>query len=52
MDVRQLAFLARQPSAAVKRRDTFCGVPKSGLALILANALFWQPLLVRCRKTP
>ncbi|CAM3036459.1 filamentous hemagglutinin [Pseudomonas gessardii] len=47
MDVRQLAFLARQPSAAVKRRDTFCGVPKSGLALILANALFWQPLLVQ-----
>ncbi|PHN57068.1 hypothetical protein AO268_24130, partial [Pseudomonas sp. ICMP 8385] len=47
MDVRQLAFLARQPSAAVKRRDTFCGVPKSGLALILANALFWQPLLAQ-----
>ncbi len=47
MDVRQFAFLARQPSAAVKHRDTFCGVPKSGLALILANALFWQPLLVQ-----
>ena len=47
MDVRQFAFLARQPSAAVKHRDTFCGVPKGGLALILANALFWQPLLVQ-----
>ncbi|AIG04098.1 hemagglutinin [Pseudomonas fluorescens] len=47
MDARQFAFLARQPSSALKRRDTFCGVPKSGLALILANALFWQPLLVQ-----
>ncbi len=47
MDVRQFAFLARQPSSTLKRRDTFCGVPKSGLALILANALFWQPLLVQ-----
>ena len=47
MDVRQFAFLARQPSSALKRRDTFCGVPKSGLALILANALFWQPLLAQ-----
>ncbi|WP_458723306.1 two-partner secretion domain-containing protein [Pseudomonas brenneri] len=47
MDVRQFAFLARQPSSALMRRDTFCGVPKSGLALILANALFWQPLLVQ-----
>ncbi|MBX7276961.1 filamentous hemagglutinin N-terminal domain-containing protein [Pseudomonas sp. ERGC3:01] len=45
MDVRQLAFLARQPSAALKRRDSFIGLPKRGLALILANALFWQPLL-------
>ena len=45
MDVRQFAFLARQPSAALKRRDSFIGLPKRGLALILANALFWQPLL-------
>ncbi|WP_448651370.1 two-partner secretion domain-containing protein [Pseudomonas fluorescens] len=47
MDVRQFAFLARQPSAAVKRRSTFLGLPKRGLALILANAMFWQPLLVQ-----
>ncbi|WP_395607452.1 hemagglutinin repeat-containing protein [Pseudomonas sp. B22129] len=47
MDVRQFAFLARQPSAALKNRRTFLGLPKRGLALILANALFWQPLLAQ-----
>src|SRR5471032_441438 len=47
MDVRQFAFLARQPSAAVKSRSHFLGLPKRGLALILANALFWQPLLAQ-----
>ena len=47
MDVRQFAFLARQPSAALKPRDAFFGLPKRGLALILANALFWQPLLAQ-----
>ncbi|AZD00799.1 hemagglutinin repeat-containing protein [Pseudomonas chlororaphis] len=44
MDVRQFAFLARQPSAALKTREHFCGLPKRGLAFILANAMFWQPL--------
>ncbi|PJK33006.1 hemagglutinin [Pseudomonas sp. S10E 269] len=47
MDVRQLAFLARQPSAAVKSRSNFLGLPKRGLALVLANAMFWQPLLAQ-----
>ncbi|WP_257626907.1 hemagglutinin repeat-containing protein [Pseudomonas sp. Xaverov 259] len=47
MDVRHFAFLARQPSAALKRRDAFFGLPKRGLVLILANALFWQPLLAQ-----
>ncbi|MGU9829621.1 hemagglutinin repeat-containing protein [Pseudomonas sp. LF242] len=47
MDVRHFAFLARQPSAALKRRDAFLGLPKRGLVLILANALFWQPLLAQ-----
>ncbi|WP_248748745.1 filamentous hemagglutinin N-terminal domain-containing protein [Pseudomonas sp. MWU15-20650] len=47
MDVRHFAFLARQPSAALKNRDAFLGLPKRGLALILANALFWQPLLAQ-----
>ncbi|WP_305887673.1 two-partner secretion domain-containing protein [Pseudomonas fluorescens] len=47
MDVRQFAFLVRQPSAALKSRDAFLGLPKRGLALILANALFWQPLLAQ-----
>ncbi|AZD30693.1 two-partner secretion domain-containing protein [Pseudomonas chlororaphis] len=44
MDVRHFAFLARQPSAALKTREHFCGLPKRGLAFILANAMFWQPL--------
>ncbi len=47
MDVHQLALLARQPSAALTERPRFWGIPKRGLALILANALFWQPLLVQ-----
>ncbi len=47
MDVRQFAFLARQPSAAVKSRSHFLGLPKRGLALILANAMFWQPFLAQ-----
>ncbi|MCP1479048.1 filamentous hemagglutinin [Pseudomonas chlororaphis] len=44
MDVRQFAFLARQPSAALKTREHFWGMPKRGLAFLLANAMFWQPL--------
>ncbi|SDS84781.1 filamentous hemagglutinin [Pseudomonas asplenii] len=44
MDVRQFAFLAGQPSAALKKRESFLGMPKRGLAFILANAMFWQPL--------
>ncbi|GFM66850.1 hypothetical protein PSCICJ_29680 [Pseudomonas cichorii] len=44
MDVRQLAFLARQPSAALKEREHFWGLPKRGIALILAHAMFWQPM--------
>ncbi|MBV6754381.1 filamentous hemagglutinin N-terminal domain-containing protein, partial [Pseudomonas chlororaphis] len=47
MDVRQFAFLAGQPSAALKSREHFWGLPKRGLAFILANAMFWQPLLVQ-----
>ncbi|WP_047710959.1 hemagglutinin repeat-containing protein [Pseudomonas lactis] len=47
MDVRQYAFLARQPSAAVKSCSHFLGLPKRGLALILANAMFWHPLLAQ-----
>ncbi|WP_256578152.1 MULTISPECIES: hemagglutinin repeat-containing protein [unclassified Pseudomonas] len=44
MDVRQYAFLARLPSAAVKSRDQFWGMPKRGLAFLLANVMFWQPM--------
>ncbi|MBP5106394.1 filamentous hemagglutinin N-terminal domain-containing protein, partial [Pseudomonas protegens] len=46
MDVRQFAFLARQPSAALQSRESFLGLPKRGLAFILANVMFWQPLVV------
>ena len=34
MDVRHLAFLARQPSAALKTRARFLGMPKRGLAIM------------------
>uniref|UniRef100_UPI003F58D9E6 two-partner secretion domain-containing protein n=1 Tax=Pseudomonas helvetica TaxID=3136738 RepID=UPI003F58D9E6 len=44
MDVRQLAFLAGQPSAAVIPRERFMGMPKRGLAFLLANVMFWQPM--------
>ncbi|CAN1596813.1 two-partner secretion domain-containing protein [Pseudomonas mediterranea] len=44
MDDRQYALLARQPSAALKKRDSFWGMPKRGLAFLLANVMFWQPM--------
>ena len=44
MDDRQYAFLARQPSAALQTRERFCGMPKRGLAFLLANVMFWQPM--------
>jgi filamentous hemagglutinin len=37
MDVRHYAFLANQPSAAVKNREHFWGMPKRGLAFLLAT---------------
>ncbi|NBF07061.1 hemagglutinin repeat-containing protein [Pseudomonas sp. Fl4BN1] len=45
MDVRQLAFLAHQPSATLQARDSFWGLSKRGLAFILANVMFWQPVV-------
>ncbi len=44
MDARQFAFLSRQPSSAVKTREHFWGMPKRGLAFLLANVMFWQPM--------
>lgn len=44
MDVRLFAFLARQPSAALEPRERFCGLPRRGLALLMANVMFWQPI--------
>jgi filamentous hemagglutinin len=44
MDVRQDAFVAGQPTAAEKNRETFLGMPKRGLAFLLANVMFWQPM--------
>ncbi|WP_225771985.1 hemagglutinin repeat-containing protein [Pseudomonas sp. Marseille-Q5115] len=43
MDVRYFNFLVRQPSARLVDRPTFWGMPKRGIALLLVNALFWQP---------
>lgn len=47
MDVRFFYFLARQPSATLIERPSFCGLPKRGIALILVQAMFWQPLLAQ-----
>ncbi|MDY7560905.1 filamentous hemagglutinin N-terminal domain-containing protein [Pseudomonas sp. CCC3.2] len=47
MDVHQYAFLARQSSAEIAPRKHFWGMSKRGIALILANAMFWQPLLAQ-----
>ncbi|OCX24548.1 filamentous hemagglutinin N-terminal domain-containing protein [Pseudomonas graminis] len=47
MDVRHFDFLVRQPSAALTERPRFWGMPKRGIALVLANAMFWQPLLAQ-----
>jgi filamentous hemagglutinin len=44
MDVRHHAFLARQPSADLNVREHFWGMPKRGLAFLLANVMFWQPM--------
>ncbi|WHS61092.1 hemagglutinin repeat-containing protein [Pseudomonas sp. G2-4] len=44
MDDRQYTLPARQPSAAPQTREQFWGMPKRGLAFLLANVMFWQPL--------
>jgi filamentous hemagglutinin len=44
MDILQLALLASQPSAAEKNHERFLGMPKRGLAFLLANVMFWQPM--------
>ncbi|PNV94364.1 filamentous hemagglutinin N-terminal domain-containing protein, partial [Pseudomonas protegens] len=45
MDVRHFTFLAQQPSAVLQSRDSFCGLSKRSLAFVLANMMFWQPLV-------
>lgn len=44
MNIPQPAFLAGQPAAAEKNREHFLGMPKRGLAFLLANVMFWQPM--------
>jgi filamentous hemagglutinin len=44
MDVRHHALLARQLSVRIKPQERFCGMPRRGLAFLLANVMFWQPL--------
>ncbi|MFG6205753.1 two-partner secretion domain-containing protein [Pseudomonas retamae] len=44
MDVRHPDSLADQPRAAVNHQETFLGMPKRGLAFLLANVMFWQPI--------
>jgi len=45
MDVRHFTFLAQQPSAVLQSRDSFCGLSKRSLAFVLANMMFWQPVV-------
>ncbi|MFJ4055624.1 hemagglutinin repeat-containing protein [Pseudomonas sp. NPDC089743] len=45
MDVCQFNFLARLPSSELKSRATFWGLSKRGLAFMLANMMFWHPLV-------
>ncbi|EKT4521414.1 hemagglutinin repeat-containing protein [Pseudomonas putida] len=45
MDARQFNFLARLPSSQLKTRKTFWGLSKRGLAFMLANMMFWHPLV-------
>ncbi|MCR8931695.1 MULTISPECIES: two-partner secretion domain-containing protein [unclassified Pseudomonas] len=44
MDVRHPVSLADQPRAAANNQETFLGMPKRGLAFLLANVMFWQPI--------
>ncbi|WP_210694938.1 hemagglutinin repeat-containing protein [Pseudomonas protegens] len=45
LGMRLCCALARQPSAILQARDTFWGLSKRGLAFILANVMFWQPVV-------
>ncbi|MFJ2285191.1 filamentous hemagglutinin N-terminal domain-containing protein [Pseudomonas iridis] len=44
MDIRHLSLLAGQPCADAKSHEQFWGMPKRGLAFLLANVMFWQPM--------
>ncbi len=44
MDILQPAFLAGRPAAVEKNHEHFLGMPKRGLAFLLANVMFWQPM--------
>ncbi|QEN45279.1 adhesin [Pseudomonas protegens] len=43
--MRLCCALARQPSAILQARDSFCGLSKRSLAFVLANMMFWQPVV-------
>lgn len=44
MDVRHPVSPADQSRAAANNQETFLGMPKRGLAFLLANVMFWQPM--------
>ncbi|WP_129972830.1 filamentous hemagglutinin N-terminal domain-containing protein, partial [Pseudomonas sp. B10] len=44
MDVRPCAFAVIESCAATETRERFWGMPKRGLAFLLANVMFWQPM--------
>jgi len=51
MDVRQFAFLARQPSAALQPRDTFWGLSKRGFPPA-SNTMITPPRWVKSSRYP
>ncbi|PWK43233.1 two-partner secretion domain-containing protein [Pseudomonas sp. OV226] len=44
MDIRHLTSCADQPVKAAQSPEQFWGLPKRGVAFLLANVMFWQPV--------
>ncbi|WP_377707010.1 hemagglutinin repeat-containing protein [Pseudomonas protegens] len=45
LGMRLCCALARKPSATLQARDSFWGLSKRSLAFVLANMMFWQPVV-------
>ncbi|MCS4263653.1 filamentous hemagglutinin [Pseudomonas protegens] len=45
LGMRLCCALARKPSATLQARDSFWGLSKRSLAFVMANMMFWQPVV-------